>query len=402
VLLSQKRDMVRPGLGDWDLATDATPREVKRLFSRVVPTGIKHGTVTVIVDKVPYEVTTLRGEMGYSDGRRPDSVYFVDDIKDDLARRDFTINAIAYDIEADRLIDPFGGVADLKLGILRAVGVARERFEEDGLRVLRAARFVATLEFDLEPETAEAIAPSLHSYRKVSLERVRDEWLKALASRVPSRAFRVMLQHGILRETAPELASAPLLDFALRVVDVAEDSTVRLAALMHALGQDGALESSPTAADSSAQQAADLLKRLRFSNRERDEVRALIQARVYLLAMPEDRPSQIRLLRALGRLPLARFLQFGRALSLVAGSRVDPAKLQTFERGLLELAASHPPLRLSDLCLSGGDLKATLGLAAGPALGELLRDLLERVTEEPEKNTPEALLELARSLARDR
>ena len=152
VLLGELRDLQSTDAirNDWDIATDARPEEVMKLFRRVVPTGIKHGTVTVLLDDDGYEVTTLRGETSYSDGRRPDSVYFVDDIKDDLARRDFTINAIAYDPLADRLIDPFGGLRDLEAGVLRAVGDAGERFAEDGLRVLRAARFVATLEVELE------------------------------------------------------------------------------------------------------------------------------------------------------------------------------------------------------------------------------------------------------------
>ena len=163
-----------------------------KLFRRVIPTGLKHGTVTVLLDSGPYEVTTLRGETTYTDGRRPDAVYFVDDIKDDLARRDFTINAIAYDVLADRLIDPFDGLRDLEQMLLRAVGDPAARFAEDGLRVLRAARFVATLEVELDPETERAIEPSLASYRKVSAERIRDEWLKSMQARAPSRAFAVM------------------------------------------------------------------------------------------------------------------------------------------------------------------------------------------------------------------
>jgi len=147
--------------GDWDIATSARPEQVQKLFRRVIPTGIQHGTVTVLMKRAGYEVTTLRGETEYSDGRRPDSVYFVDDIKDDLARRDFTINAIAYDPLEDRLIDPFDGVRDLRARVLRAVGDPALRFGEDGLRVLRAARFVATLEVSLEAKTESAIVPSL-------------------------------------------------------------------------------------------------------------------------------------------------------------------------------------------------------------------------------------------------
>jgi tRNA nucleotidyltransferase (CCA-adding enzyme) len=194
-----------PSPGDWDVATDARPEQVAAIFPRVVPTGIAHGTVTVLIDDQSYEVTTLRGEGAYSDGRRPDSVHFVDDIDSDLARRDFTVNAIAYDPETDRVIDPFGGIIDLKNRKLRAVGDPSERFAEDGLRVLRAARFVATLEMDLDEATERAIEPSLASFRKVSAERIRDEWRKSMKAGRPSRAFEVMRKHGMLAVTVPEL-----------------------------------------------------------------------------------------------------------------------------------------------------------------------------------------------------
>ncbi|HEV8547940.1 MAG TPA: hypothetical protein VGQ57_02910, partial [Polyangiaceae bacterium] len=207
-LLAAERDEPTRHRNDWDIATSARPEDVMRLFRRVIPTGMKHGTVTVLLDGDSYEVTTLRGETTYTDGRRPDAVYFVDDIKDDLARRDFTINAIAYDVLADRLIDPFDGIADLKQRVLRAVGTPSERFAEDGLRVLRAARFVATLEVELDPATRQAIEPSLASYRKVSAERIRDEWLKTMKARAPSRAFEVMQKHGLLAITAPELVES--------------------------------------------------------------------------------------------------------------------------------------------------------------------------------------------------
>jgi tRNA nucleotidyltransferase (CCA-adding enzyme) len=190
---------------DWDVATDARPKELLRIFPRAIPTGIEHGTVTVVKEGHHYEVTTLRGEGTYTDGRRPDWVEFVDDITADLARRDFTVNAIAVDPLDGKLIDPFDGRGDLARGLLRAVGDARERFAEDGLRVLRAARFVATLELALDPATEAAIRPTLDTYRKVAHERVRDEWVKTMKARAPSRAFEVMRRTGILEVTCPEL-----------------------------------------------------------------------------------------------------------------------------------------------------------------------------------------------------
>ena len=175
------RDLLlgRPA-SDWDLATSARPEAVMSAFKRTIPTGIKHGTVTVVVRGTSFEVTTLRGEGAYSDGRRPDSVAFVDDIEADLARRDFTVNAIAFDPVTSELADPFSGLADIESRTLRAVGDPLARFSEDGLRILRGARFTATLGFTLDPATEAAFAPTLPVYAKVSKERVRQVQADAL------------------------------------------------------------------------------------------------------------------------------------------------------------------------------------------------------------------------------
>ena len=235
-----------PPRNDWDLATDARPEQVQRLFRRVIPTGIKHGTVTVLIRGEGYEVTTLRGEKGYSDGRHPDEIYFVDDLKEDLARRDFTINAIAYDVLERTLHDPFDGVGDLRRRLLRAVGDPAQRFAEDGLRVLRCARLAATLDLNIEEKTRAAIQPSLDSYRRVSAERIREEWFKALGAKRPSRAFEIMRDEGMLAITAPELFAlrervepgfdADALTVSLRCVDLLPlDPVLRFAGLVHAL-----------------------------------------------------------------------------------------------------------------------------------------------------------------------
>ena len=190
-------------VSDWDLATDATPEDVMRVFRRTVPTGIAHGTVTVLHRGGHYEVTTLRGEGAYSDGRRPDSVHFVSDIEEDLARRDFTVNAIAFDPRSGEIVDPWCGVHDLQHRVVRAVRDPQERFGEDGLRVMRAARFVATLEFTLDAATEAAIPATLETFRKVSPERVHDEWVKALRkAHAPSHAFAVMRRTGMLAISA--------------------------------------------------------------------------------------------------------------------------------------------------------------------------------------------------------
>src|SRR5579859_4480870 len=235
-------------VSDWDVATDARPPELLRIFPRAIPTGIAHGTVTVVLDGHPYEVTTLRGEGTYSDGRHPDWVEFVDDITADLARRDFTINAMALD-EEGRLIDPFDGRGDLSRGVLRAVGDPRARFAEDGLRPLRAARFVATLDLALDPATEQAIAPTVETYRNVASERVRDEWIKTMKARKPSGAFEVMRRTGLLAVTCPELLEGVGMEqnrwhaydvwrHGLECMDACPpDPVLRVAALLHDVGK---------------------------------------------------------------------------------------------------------------------------------------------------------------------
>ena len=281
---------------DWDIATTARPEQVKRLFQRVIATGMAHGTVTVRLDGVGYEVTTLRGEAPYSDGRHPDSVFYVDSIEADLARRDFTVNAMAYDPESDRLVDPFGGLDDLRSRLLRAVGDPAQRFAEDGLRVLRAARFVAVLELTLEPQTQEAIRPSLGSYRRVSPERIRDEWMKALKAREPSRAFRLMQKHGLLEITAPELLTMvgcrqnrfhayDVWEHTMRTMDAClPKPLLRLAALLHDAGKPASRAFNEEKGDYTFYEherlsrdiASALLPKLRFSKEECSRVEALV------------------------------------------------------------------------------------------------------------------------------
>src|SRR5262249_13980038 len=239
----------------------------------------------VLVRGVPYEVTTLRGETTYSDGRRPDAVIFVDDISADLARRDFTFNAVAIEPLVPSLIDPWGGRHDLEARLLRAVGDPVERFSEDGLRVLRAARFAATLECAIEPRTLAAIEPTLDTYRKVSAERIRDEWMKTMKARKPSVAFDVMRETGILGVTIPEMLEQvgceqnryhafDVWRHSMACLDAcAGDPPLRIAALLHDLGKPRTRAKSDKTGDYTfynhetvgAEMAGPILERLRFS-----------------------------------------------------------------------------------------------------------------------------------------
>ncbi|MFQ3548033.1 MAG: CCA tRNA nucleotidyltransferase, partial [Termitinemataceae bacterium] len=191
---------------DWDLATDAKPEEVQQIFRRVIPTGIKHGTVTILYKGLSLETTTFRIEGTYSDGRHPDTIKYAETIEEDLSRRDFTMNAMAIALPSLALIDPFGGRNDLQARCIRCVGKALERFLEDGLRPVRALRFAAQLEFSIEQGTLAAIPQALQVTAHVAAERIRDELDKIMGSTHPSIAFRYMDQTGLLSLILPELS----------------------------------------------------------------------------------------------------------------------------------------------------------------------------------------------------
>jgi tRNA nucleotidyltransferase (CCA-adding enzyme) len=386
---------------DWDIATDAQPKDVIRLFRRVVPTGIEHGTVTVLIGRASFEVTTLRAETTYSDGRRPDHIDFVGSIEQDLARRDFTVNAIAVDPSTGSLIDPFGGVPDLERRCLRAVGEPERRFAEDGLRVLRAARFVASLGFELEPATAHAIAPSLDTFRKVSPERVRDEWTKTLLAPTPSRGFEVMREHGLLAITAPELARlaeapSPDADNALRhtlsrVDRAPRELELRLAALYADL---------PRARAGDTRLAFELMTRLRFSNAERKRVVDLLTPYPIVYSRSWTDVDLRRWLRRVGPDVYADLCRLERANLAVhqPPRESELAALTELEERAKAALAQDPPLSLGQLAINGRTLMTSLGVKPGPALGETLEKLLELVVDDPSLNREETLLERARQM----
>jgi tRNA nucleotidyltransferase (CCA-adding enzyme) len=405
---------------DWDVATDARPADLMAIFPRAIPTGIEHGTVTVVQHGRHYEVTTLRGEGTYSDGRRPDWVEFVDDITADLARRDFTVNAMAIDPVDAKLIDPFDGRGDLERRLLRAVGDPAERFSEDGLRVLRAARFVATLELELEPATQAAIRPTLDTFRRVAMERVRDEWLKAMKARAPSRAFEVMRETGILEVTCPELLEGVGLGqnkhhaydvwrHGLACMDAcAADPVLRIAALLHDVGKPKTRAWSDKTCDYTfydhdrvgAEIAEPIAARLRFSNEERARIVSLVRHHLFHYTGEWNDTTVRRWIRRVGSDRVEDLYVLNEADVRAKGLDCEPdlAALTALKAHVAKVLAEGAALSTRDLEVNGHDLIRELGVRPGPLIGEILDALLEAVTSDPELNERGALLALARTI----
>ena len=406
---------------DWDVATDATPQEVQAAFAKVIETGIQHGTVTVMVEQRPYEVTTLRGESAYSDGRRPDRVEFVNDITADLARRDFTCNAIALDPLAGQVVDPFGGQRDLAAGLLRAVGDPVERFAEDGLRVLRAARFAATLGARIDEPTLRAMGDSrsLATFRKVSPERIREEWLKSMRASRPSVAFETMLHTGLLAIIAPELVESvgctqnryhayDVWGHAMACLDACEPEPVlRMSALLHDIGKPRTRAFSAKTNDWTfyeheavgAEIADPLLMRLKFSNEEREHIVQLVRHHLLCYTTDWTDAAVRRWLRRVGADLAPDLYRLGRADALGKGLPTDGdlERIAELEARAARVLASGSALSIRDLAIGGRELME-LGMAPGPAMGQVLTQLLEKVLDDPERNTREILLAEARTV----
>ena len=397
---------------DWDLCTSALPQQGMELFGaeKCIPTGLQHGTVTVKQGGGLYEITTFRTEGTYTDGRHPDEVHFVPDVREDLARRDFTINAMAYN-EKEGLIDPFGGQADLQSGILRAVGVPHQRFTEDALRILRLYRFAARFGFAIDPPTAQAAQELCAHLDCVSVERIEEELAKLLSAPAPAAYLDEKILGVVLPELSPEALAA-----AKPVVDACpageQALPVRLAALLLSLGEDGTRRT---------------LRRLRCSNACIEETAVLVrEARGCDGSFSEDRPlgwdpvaegnragdGMARIVSEEKATVTPDFTIYARRLlgkynlctvqRLAAlGTALQPEHAADFA-ALSELAeqldADGVCCRVSQLAVNGRDLMAA-GVPAGPGIRKVLEALLDGVIREEYPNERQALLAAVQQLA---
>ncbi len=402
---------------DFDAATDAPPEEVMGMFRSVIPTGIKHGTVTVRFKGHEIETTTFRTEAGYADGRHPDSVAYAADIREDLSRRDFTMNAIALDCASGRLLDPFGGEADIRSRVVRAVGDPDLRFGEDGLRVYRAVRFSSVLGFELEPATLAAIPRVLDKAAAVSAERVRDELGKILAGKDPYRGLSLLDSTGLLARAIPELSalrkieqSPPhafdALEHSFRACALASPRpAVRWGALLHDLGK---AECRTAEADGtvrfighervSARMAREILLRLKHPVAFADRVSFIISHHMTRYDESWTDAALRRLVSRVGKDVLPDLLDLLDAdeAGLKGAPRPESAVPRLRER-LDEVLASDSAFSLKDLALGGDDLIA-LGLPPGKRIGMALGELMEAVLDDPALNERERLMEIAKMI----
>lgn len=427
---------------DYDLATDATPEEMLKIFPKSVSTGARFGMVMAIVpdehgENYEVEVTTFRSEEDYIDGRWPSKVTFVEEIDMDLGRRDFTWNAMAVDLSSNvldggeerkewEIYDPFDGVQDIGLKVVRAVGTPIERFKEDGLRAIKACRMASQLQFDIEDATYRAITDAIPVVKLVSIERVRDEFTKLIMkSPKPSHGIELMRKTGLLELYIPELVECYGVEqklyhgddvywHALRACDVATDN-VKLAALFHDIGKpakdtrDGHFYGHDIQGE---QMTRKIMKRLRFSNKEIDRTARLVRNHMFFFphytegmskeekqAMAHKEWSDAAIRRFIARVGEENLEDLFALRVADAASNpktaFQPDEIEQLQARISEVRQKDMALKVTDLDISGNDLKE-IGVEEGPEIGRILNELFELVLDDPLLNSKEKLLERAR------
>lgn len=403
---------------DYDITTSAKPNITESLFEKTIPTGIEHGTVTVVLEKENFEVTTYRTEGSYIDNRRPESVSFVSNIKEDLSRRDFTINAFAYN-DQEGLVDYFNGLTDLNNKVIKAVGDPNIRFKEDALRMLRAIRFSAQLDFTIETNTLTAIKNNCDLIKNISVERIRDELCKILISDNPSKGIILLQNTGILAIILPEINSlvqyTPLctnhnrdvFEHTLKVINnTYSNLSLRLSALFHDIGKLNTLAALPNGHHyfpdhniESANMTKEILKKLKFDNQTIDSISAIIYDHIVIAPnyMPTDGEIK-RLLNRVGSKNIFTLFELQRA---DISSLWDPipflTKVDYIEDRVKNILENKEPLTIKDLDIDGSILIKELELKPGKILGDILNYLLEKVLDDKNLNYKDTLIDLAKN-----
>lgn len=397
---------------DWDITTSASPEQVKGLFRKTVDTGLQHGTVTVLMDKEGFEVTTYRVDGDYEDGRHPKEVMFTSSLEEDLKRRDFTINAMAY--HPDRgLVDLFHGLEDMENQVIRCVGNPMERFQEDALRILRAVRFSAQLGFTIEENTREGIRSLAPNLKNVSAERIQVELVKLLVSPHPDY-LRTAYETGITKEFLPEFDTCMKTEQNTShhcynvgehtlhsLLNIRADKVLRLTMLLHDMGKPVVKKTDEAGRDhfkmhgsKSEQMAKTILRRLKFDNDTLNKVCRLVK---WHDARPLPEMAAVR--RAVNKIgedifPLYLEVQMADMMAQSTYRRQEKEeRIRGVKKCYEEIMEKKQCVSLKTLAVTGRDLIAA-GCRPGPELGDILDGMLEHVLEYPEENTKERLMEL--------
>lgn len=395
---------------DWDITTSAMPEETKALFDKTFDTGIQHGTITVLLEKEGFEVTTYRIDGKYEDSRHPKEVTFTRNLREDLLRRDFTINAMAYN-ETDGLVDIFGGLEDLEAGMIRCVGTAKERFKEDALRILRGVRFAAQLGFDIEEDTRQGMKELAWTLQNISAERIQVELVKMITSKRPEM-LREAYELGMTRIVLPEFdqlmttgQETPHHIYSVgehtlhAMKNIRADKILRLAMLLHDMGKP-ALKTVDEAgvahfkkhALESERIAENVLRRLKFDNDTIRKVTRLV--RCHDLRMPATAKSVRRAMNQIGEELFPYYMEVRRADVLAQSMYQREEKIENLdqiEELYHQIVEDGDCVSLKDLAVTGRDLIAS-GMKPGKKIGEKLEELLKLVIEDPKLNTKEELL----------
>ena len=395
---------------DWDITTSAMPEETKALFDKTFDTGIQHGTITVLLEKEGFEVTTYRIDGKYEDSRHPKEVTFTRNLREDLLRRYFTINAMAYN-ETDGLVDIFGGLEDLEEGMIRCVGTAKERFKEDALRILRGVRFAAQLGFDIEEDTRQGMKELAWTLQNISAERIQVELVKMITSKRPEM-LREAYELGMTRIVLPEFdqlmttgQETPHHMYSVgehtlhAMKNIRADKILRLAMLLHDMGKP-ALKTVDEAgvahfkkhALESERIAENVLRRLKFDNDTIRKVTRLV--RCHDLRMPATAKSVRRAMNQIGEELFPYYMEVRRADVLAQSMYQREEKIENLdqiEELYHQIVEDGDCVSLKDLAVTGRDLIAS-GMKPGKKIGEKLEELLKLVIEDPKLNTKEELL----------
>lgn len=398
---------------DWDICTNAKPNEIMDVFKgyKTIPTGLEHGTITVVLNDEHFEVTTYRIDGEYSDGRRPDKVEFTDDITKDLSRRDFTINAMAYN-EKDGLIDPFNGYKYLTLKHIRCVGNPNERFREDGLRILRAVRFATQLGFKIDFTVSEAICNNKILLKNISQERIREELNKILLSDKPSKGIRLLYELELLNYIIPELIPCvnfnqhnpnhdkDVFEHTLSVVDNIEPKLeLRLAALFHDIGKPNTFTIDEKGIGhfyghhkESERICRDVMSRLKYSNREIEHVSGLVY--YHMIRYPHLRSTSAKkFINKVGLEKLDDIFKLFIADRVSSKPPYDFEEIYKLKFECEKVLSEKQPLTIKDLDINGYDLME-LGIPQGKEIGTTLNYLLEVVLNNPDLNHKDTLLQI--------